>query len=426
MNIFNKADEITRRRFVAGAASSMLGVNYLTNFSHADEKNTPSVKGTAKSVIYLYMSGGMSHLDTFDIKPDNSEVRGDAGAIETNVKGIRVSKFLPKVAKQMDKIAIVNSLTTTQGAHEEGRYIMHTSYERRGTIQHPEMGAWVTKLGGKISKTLPSFVKVGGGGRSLGGGFFEPSYAALPVGDPKSGLQYSTRHRTVDEKTFNDRMAMLKQINGEFQNNFKQSSVKSYNAMYEDAVKLMTSEDLKAFDISKEPAENAARYGDSNFGQGCLLARRLVEKGVRFVEVNLGGWDNHSNIYDKFAERTGTLDTALAALLQDLAANGLLDSTLVVLATEFGRTPKINQNKGRDHYPKAFSGILAGGGIKGGQVYGKTDAGGMNVVENKVKVEDFNATIATALGLPINQILHSPTGRPFQVAHKGKPVLDLF
>ena len=167
MNFLNKADDITRRRFVAGAASSMLGVNYLTNFGHADEKKSPSVKGTAKSVIYLYMSGGMSHLDTFDVKPENSEVRGDAGAIESNVKGIRVSKFLPKVAKQMDKIAIINSLTTTQGAHEEGRYIMHTSYERRGTIQHPEMGAWVTKLGGKISNTLPSFVKVGVAGRIL-------------------------------------------------------------------------------------------------------------------------------------------------------------------------------------------------------------------------------------------------------------------
>lgn len=428
MNIFNKADDITRRSFVRGAAGSLLGVSYMSQFGHAEEKAPAPVnypKGTAKSVIYLYMSGGMSHLDSFDIKPENSEVRGDAGAIKTNVSGIRVSKFFPEVAKQMDKIAIVNSLTTTQGAHEEGRYIMHTSYAQRGTIRHPDMGAWVTKLGGKISETLPAFVKVGGGGRSLGGGFFEPKYAALPVGDPKSGLQYSTRHKTVSEEVFNDRLAMLKEMNGEFQAKYKQKSVNAYDAMYTDAVKLMTSEDLKAFDLSLEDSKNAARYGENKFGQGCLLARRLVEKGVRFVEVNLGGWDNHSGIYERFAENSKTLDTALAALLADLKSKGLLDSTLVVLATEFGRTPKINQNKGRDHYPKAFSGLLAGGGIKGGQVYGKTDAGGMNVVENKVGVEDFNATIARALGLPVEKILFSPTGRPFQIAHKGKPITAL-
>ena len=427
MNIFNKADDLTRRRFVSGAASGLLGVSYMSQFGYADEKApVANLKGTAKSVIYLYMSGGMSHLDSFDIKPENSEVRGDAGAIKTNVSGIRVSKFFPEVAKHMDKIAVINSLTTTQGAHEEGRYIMHTSYEKRGTIRHPDMGAWVTKLGGKISDTLPAFVKVGGGGGSLGGGFFEPKYAALPVGDPKAGLQYSKRHRTVSEEVFNDRLAMLKQMNGQFQSKYKQKSVNAMDTMYKDAVKLMTSEDLKAFDISKEDPKNAARYGENRFGQGCLLARRLVEKGVRMVEVNLGGWDNHSTIYDRFTENSKTLDTALAALLGDLKSKGLLDSTLVVLATEFGRTPKINQNKGRDHYPKAFSGLLAGGGIKGGQVYGKTDAGGMNVVENKVKVQDFNATIATALGLPIDKILHSPSGRPFQVAHKGKPIKDLF
>lgn len=427
MNIFNKADELTRRRFVGGAASALLGVNYVSQFGHADEKvaAVSYPKGTAKSVIYLYMSGGMSHLDSFDVKPENSEVRGDAGAIKTNVSGIRVSKFFPETAKHMDKIAVVNSLTTTQGAHEEGRYIMHTSYAKRGTIRHPDMGAWVTKLSGRISETLPPFVKVGGGGRSLGGGFFEPRYAALPVGDPKAGLQYSTRHRTVTEGVFNDRLSMLKQMNGTFQSKYKQKQVNAYDAMYKDAVKLMTSEDLKAFDIAQEDAKNAARYGDNKFGQGVLLARRLVEKGVRFVEVNLGGWDNHNDIYSRFGENTNTLDTALSALLGDLKARGLLDSTLVVLATEFGRTPKINQNKGRDHYPKAFSGLLAGGGIKGGQVYGKTDAGGMNVIENKVKVQDFNATIASALGLPVEKILFSPTGRPFQVAHKGKPITAL-
>jgi uncharacterized protein (DUF1501 family) len=202
--------------------------------------------------------------------------------------------------------------------------------------------------------------------------------------------------------------------------------VSAYGEIYKDAVKLMTSDDLEAFDISKENEQMTSLYGDHKFGQGCLLARRLVEKGVRYVEVNLGGWDNHNAIYENFPDKSAMLDQGMGALIKDLTARGLLDSTLVVLATEFGRTPVINQNNGRDHYPKAFSGLLAGGGIKGGQIYGKTDAGGKNVIENKVNVEDFNATIAYSLGLPIDKILYSPGGRPFQVAHKGKPLTNLF
>ena len=318
-------------------------------------------------------------------------------------------------------------MSTTQGAHEQGRYIMHTSYEQRGTIQHPHLGAWVSKLSPKKSKTLPGFVKIGGGGRTLGGGFFEPKYAALPIGDAKSGLQYSKRHRTVSKEAFDNRISMLQKMNSEFHtslNNNKQ--VKAYGDIYKEAVSLMTGKDLEAFDIAKESEATQAIYGDTNFGRGCMLARRLVENGVNFVEINLGGWDNHGNIYDRFPERSAELDKGMGGLIKDLAARGMLDDTLVVLATEFGRTPKINQNAGRDHYPKAFSCVLAGGGIKGGQTYGKTDEGGMNVIENKVDPEDLNATIAYSLGLSTDQILFSPSGRPFQIAHKGKPITTIF
>jgi hypothetical protein len=423
-----RSSELSRRQFVQNAAGSLLGVSCLPTMLRAEEKQKLNINGSgkAKSVIYLYMGGGMSHLDSFDIKPENKEVCGDAGALKTNADGVRVSKFFPNMAKQMDKACVINSLTTTQGAHEQGRYIMHTSYSQRGTIQHPEMGAWVSKLGSKISKTLPSFVKVGGGGKTLGGGFFEASHAALPVGDPTSGLEYSKRHRSVTEEVFNDRLAMLNKMNTKYQGKYKQKLVSGYQDIYKDAVKLMTSKDLEAFDISQENEKTAELYGSNSFGQGCLLARRLVEKGVRYIEVNLGGWDNHNAIYDSFPAKSAMLDQGLAALLQDLSSRGLLDSTLVVLATEFGRTPVINQNKGRDHYPKAFSCVLAGGGVKGGQVYGKTDEGGKNVAENKVKVEDFNATIAYSLGLSTDQVLFSPGGRPFQIAHKGKPLTNIF
>ena len=195
--------------------------------------------------------------------------------------------------------------------------------------------------------------------------------------------------------------------------------------MYRDAVKLMTSEDLKAFDINLEPTDIRETYGDNGFGQGLLLARRLVENNVRFVEVQLGGWDTHSNNFTSVANRAATVDRALSALIGDLEPRGLLDETLIVLATEFGRTPRINQNEGRDHWPRAFSGLMAGGGSKGGQAYGKTDKTGARCAENPVAVPDFNATIATALGLPIGHKLYSPSGRPFKVANSGEPVMDI-
>ena len=195
--------------------------------------------------------------------------------------------------------------------------------------------------------------------------------------------------------------------------------------IYKDAIQVMKSEDLEAFDLSKESAETHAEYGSGNFAQGCLLARRLVEHGVRFVEVNLGGWDMHQDIGARLPERCGDLDQALGTLLPDLERRGLLDDTLVVLTSEFGRTPKINQNEGRDHYPKAFSSVLWGGGIAGGQVYGKTDKG-IEVTENKVSVPDFNATIAYALGLPLDLVLYSSTKRPFTVTDEGQPITSLF
>jgi uncharacterized protein (DUF1501 family) len=187
----------------------------------------------------------------------------------------------------------------------------------------------------------------------------------------------------------------------------------------------MKSQDLEAFDLSNEPEELRNSYGDDNFGQGVLLARRLVERQVRFVEVQLGGWDTHQNNFTRVPERCAILDQALSALLKDLTQRGMLDETLIVLASEFGRTPNINVNEGRDHYPKAFSCMLAGGGIKGGQVWGKTDKEGREVVEQKVEIPDLNATIAYALGLPLDEIIYSPTRRPFTLSDKGQPITRL-
>jgi uncharacterized protein (DUF1501 family) len=221
-------------------------------------------------------------------------------------------------------------------------------------------------------------------------------------------------------------MNLADELDQDFRSTFPHRNVKAYSDMYDNAMSMMKSEDLKAFDLTEEPEDLRKAYGKEAFGQGCLLARRLVERGVRFVEVSLGGWDTHAANFVRVPELCDTLDKGLATLLQDLNSRGLLKDTLVVLTSEFGRTPDINQNVGRDHYPKAFSAVLAGGGIAGGMTYGKTDKEGREVAENKVQIADFNATIAYALGLPLDQVIYSPSKRPFTIADKGQPITSVF
>lgn len=429
MKITLKSDEWSRRRFMEGTARTFLGVGALgiTNRGFGASGaglNLPPRENAAKHIIYLYMSGGMTHLDTFDTKPGH-ENQGETKTISTNVDGIRISEFLPSLAKQADKLAIVRSLTSTAGAHAQGNYLMHTSYEERATIKHPGLGAWTLKFKGKLNEKLPGSVYVGGESRiNGGGGFFEPQYEPLAINNPQDGLKNS-QLRGVRQEVFEERLGLAKEFDAEFDQRYDLKQVRAYTQMYEDAVRLMQSDDLKAFDLREEDEMTRARYGDNSFGQGCLLARRLVENNVRAVEVSLGGWDMHNNVFVSAPEKCAILDQAMGALLEDLEARGKLSDTVVVLTTEFGRTPRVNQNAGRDHYPKAFSSVLAGGGFKGGIAYGRTDEGAENVVENPVKIPDFNATIAHALGLPLDQVLYSPSKRPFTVAHKGVPVLDL-
>ena len=377
----------------------------------------------AQSIIYLYMSGGMTHMDTFDPKPGH-ENQGPVGVMNTNVDGIQLSEYLPTLTNHADKMAIVRGMTSTAGAHAQGNYFMHTSYESRATIKHPGMGAWLLKYRGRMNPNLPGSVFIGGSSRINGGaGFFESALEPLAINDPKSGLKNS-RARFDDER-FDRNLDLAATLDTGFREQYNLKTTRAYTSMYDDAVRIMRSTDLKAFDIAKEAPETREEYGDNPFGQGCLLARRLVENKVRAIEVTFGGWDTHQNNFITVPDRTAVLDQALGALLSDLERRGLLDSTLVVLATEFGRTPRINQNAGRDHYPKAFSTMLAGGGVKGGQVYGKTSEGGEEVIENAVKIPDFNATIGYALGLPLDQVIYSPSKRPFTVSDKGRPVMDL-
>jgi len=429
MNSHLFSSEPSRRQFVLGIAKSCLGVSVLPllngKASAAFEGSSKAKQiPTARNVIYLYMSGGMSHLDTFGVSP-GADTMGDTQCIPTSADGIQLGDGLPTVAKFMHHGVVINSMTSTQGAHEQGNYFQHTGYTMRGATRHPSMGAWLQKFQGKGNPDLPGTVVISGDSKHPGGGFFEASFQPLVLNDPSSGLQYSSRPASLAESDFDYRLNLSAKLNADFEKTYNQSAVRAYSDVYKDAVKVMKSADLTAFDLNAESAELQSEYGDTNFGQGCLLARRLIEHGVRFVEVSLGGWDMHQDIYARLPEKISELDKALGALLGDLERRGLLSDTLVVLTSEFGRTPKINQNSGRDHYPKAFSSALWGGGVKGGQIYGKTDKG-IEVTENKVNVPDLNATIGYALGLPLDQVLFSPTKRPFTVADKGQPLTTLF
>jgi hypothetical protein len=424
----NKADEPTRRQFMMNAARAYLGVHLfpMLGTTIASAAVEGAAKGAkAKHVIYLYMSGGMSHLDTFDPKPSNKDVMGPTEAIMGKGE-LEVSNYLPKTAGVTDKMCVISSLNSTQGAHEQGAYVMHTSYNQRGTITHPSLGAWVTKLGGKLHPDLPGYVAIDTPGKQSGGGFFGAKFAAAPIGKPSEGLQDSVKPNAVSEESFERRLTLADKLNKQFHSRYENADVKAYENLYADAVKLMNSADLKAFDLSLEDAPTREMYGDGNFAQGCLLARRLVESKVRFVEVQLGGWDTHYDNFTAVEGRCKEFDQAYAALLTDLEKRGMLQDTLVVVATEFGRTPDINDNNGRGHFPAAFSCVLAGGGVKGGQKYGETDSSGKRITKNKVSVQDFNATIAYALGLPHDLVMMSPTKRPFKIADKGNPVTSIF
>jgi hypothetical protein len=427
----NKSDELERRRFISLAAKGLLGVSILPWASSLPLKgaglglNRPlNHAPKAKNVIYLYMSGGMSHIDTFDPKP-GTETGGPTQAINTKVDHLKLSENLPLLGNHAEKIAVIRGMTSTKGAHEQGNYFMHTSYAQRATIKHPTMGSWMTKLDGRFNPTLPGAVVVNGGSRHPLAGFLPSSHQPLAIGDPEAGLRNSKMHPGLTNDTFEKRLDFSRKLDESFITKYGSAKINSYADMYDDAIRLMKSGDLSAFDLSKESAQVRESYGEDRFGQGVLLARRLVERQVRFVEVQLGGWDTHQNNFSRVPEQGAILDQALSALLADLEQRGMLEETLVVLATEFGRTPNINVNDGRDHYPKAFSCMLAGGGIKGGQVWGETDQEGREVIDQKVEIPDLNATIAFTLGLPLDEIVYSPTRRPFTLSDKGKPITQL-
>ncbi len=431
----NIPSDISRRIFVNRIAKGLLGCTVGSRLARAAETGVPIAGNpTADSVIYLFMDGGMSHLDTFDLRPDNPEIQGPLESIRTKIPGTHVTSKLPGLAAQMDKIAQIRSMTHTQGVHGQGKYHVRTGYDMGSrAIAHPGIGSWITKLAPRINEAMPPYIRVGDLGGHPANGFFSASYGPLPISSADAGLQNSALRDGMDTESFKESLDLVSKFDSKFRARHPGvGEVAAYSDLYTEAVRLMASKDLEGFDISKEPKEMRELYGKSGFGQGCLLARRLVERGVRYVEVDLGGWDTHTDNHVGVAGLCGTLDEGLSALLTDLSAKGMLERTLVVLTSEFGRSPNIDQYGGRNHNPFGFTSLLMGGGVNGGAVYGKTEIDGRGVSENPVTVHDFNSTIAHALGVDYSKMETAPGGQLFSIGGKdtapehGKPIKALF
>ncbi|TVP96297.1 MAG: DUF1501 domain-containing protein [Planctomycetaceae bacterium] len=421
-----------RRDFMASIARSLLGVSFVGGLTRAtglgqlaaQETAPAAAPAAAKQIIYLFMDGAMSHLDTFDPKPGTEE-GGETTAIATSVPGIQFGDRLPKLASIAGALAVVRSLGTETGAHDPAKYLMRTGYKQLNSVRHPGMGAWMAHQTKRLNADLPPNFLIGSGNRHPGAGFLDANLSPVPIGKATGGLANTKLPSYLDEKWFEKRLILANRFDQKFQSARQNPQVDAYNRLYSEAKQLLGSSKLDAFDLSQETDKVREAYGQNEFGQGCLLARRLVEQGIRFIEVNYGGWDMHQEIYEKLDTHAEVMDTAVSSLLRDLNARGLLKQTLVVVATEFGRTPKINVNAGRDHHPGVFSGLLAGAGIRAGQVYGASDDRGFSVDADRVTVEDFNATIAAAAGLDTKFDFYSPSGRPFRIGGGGDPVKEL-
>ncbi len=421
--------EKTRRTFLQLSAAgvgtlSMSGwMKVLANHAAAATPASPTTGGPTKkpkSCILLWMDGGPSHKDTFDLKPD-SKGAGDFKPIQTNAPGIQISEHLPKLAQLMNHGVLVRGMSTPEGAHPRAKYQLHTGYrEGQGGLNYPSIGAITSSELGNPNSPVPSFVAVNS--RSYGSGFLGAKHQPLIVTDAAKGVE--DLKSTASDKQFGNRFGLLEQMDQAFKAEYKTEIITDHKTAYERAVKLMQSKEGKAFDISLESSASKSKYGSGKFAEGVLMARRLVEVGVPFVEVGLGGWDTHQDNFEKVKNLSVQVDAAMSALITDLKDRGLLDSTLIVWMGDFGRTPNINTKgakPGRDHYPKAWSLAMFGGGIKGGQVIGKTDKEGGTVEDGKVSTQDFLGTVCDVIGIDHTKKNETPGGRPIQLVEKAKP-----
>ncbi len=423
---------MNRRHFMqhmATAAATVPAINFL---SHV-QANADVVKAKQKACILMWMGGGPPTIDIWDLKPE-SKNGGEFKPIDTAASGVQISEHMPETAKMFQDLSIVRSMSTREADHGRGRYYMQTSYVPNPTVVHPTFGSVVSYELGRNRKALeiPAFVSVDGGAGQAG--FLGMTYAPFSV-DNTGRIRNSPSEE--GQNRLKGRLTMLEEIETSFMASRRGELPKAHKDIYANAVNLMTSKQMAAFDPTKadptlglevESEATKEAYGKNGFGQGLLMARRLVQVGVPFVEVNLGGWDLHNDVFNTLKnQRLPVLDKGIAAITADLKQRGMLDNTVLVWMGEFGRTPRINQDVGRDHWAASWSVMMGGGGLKNGQAVGATDKDGLQIADGSKAYlpGDIWATVAMAMGIPVNTVHTSKRGRPMKLANGGTPIQEL-
>ncbi|QDT64928.1 DUF1501 domain-containing protein [Calycomorphotria hydatis] len=433
--MFCQGNSVSRRGFMhvgfAGGVGLTLADFFRIKSAQAEQKFYQTTEGPAKSVIYIYLPGGVAQQETWDPKPYAPiEYRGPLNSIETKIPGVRFGQLLPKTAQIADKLSICRAMTHGEAAHERGTHNMFTGYRPSPALKFPSMGSVVSHEFGPRNN-LPSYVCIPNQPNEFAGtGYLPSSFAGFSLGADPASDNFKVKDLNlpngVTDERFSKRRRILDAVNDHFRSREKSDSLDAVDTFYQQAYAMISSQKAReAFDIEKENGKLRDEYGRNQAGARMLMARRLVEAGVRFVTLTYSGWDFHQQIENNFKSKLPSFDQGFARLIQDLEERGMLDSTLVVVASEFGRTPKINSDAGRDHWPKVFSTVMAGGGIKSGVVYGASNSTASEPEEHPVTVMDWATTIYDRLGIVADKELMAPGDRPIEIVDGGRRINDL-
>jgi uncharacterized protein (DUF1501 family) len=413
---------MSRRHFMSHMAGASAISGAALAMGHSLRVHADQLKQNRKSAILLWMGGGPATIDLWDLKP-GAPTGGPFKPIATS-GDVQICEHLPMTAKQFHNLSIVRSMSTREADHDRGRYYMHTGFVPNPNVEHPGYGSVLAHelASQRPDLEIPPFVSVGGG--STGPGFLGMAWAPFTV---SSNGRIRNLEMQVDERRLSQRLTALQMLESGFIKRSKSSAAEEHQKVLGKTVDLLTSKQMEAFKVESEPKEVLERYGNDPFGRGCLMARRLVEVGVPFVEVDLGGWDNHANIFPTLKDqRLPVMDRAMSALVEDLEQRGLLEDTAIIWMGEFGRTPRINGDAGRDHYARAWSCVVGGAGFKGGIGVGQTSEDGTTVESEPFSAEDLMASVCHALGISLETTYTARNGRPMKIAGGGKIIRELF
>ncbi len=412
---------MSRRHFMTHLAGASALAGSAMAMGHSLTTHASELRRNRKSAILLWMGGGPSTIDLWDLKP-GAATGGPFKPIAT-AGDMQICEHLPQVAKVMDRLSIVRSMSTREADHQRGRYYMHTGYVPNPSVDYPSYGAVVAHElhSQRPELEIPPFVAIGG--ESEGPGFLGMAWS--PFGVDSNG-QVRDLQMGLPADRVSQRMQALQLLESNFIDDKRGSIADEHAKVLQKTLNHMTSKQMEAFDVNREEASAQQRYGQNNFGRGCLMARRLVEIGVPFIEVDLGGWDNHQNIFPTLKnQRLPMMDQAMSALVEDLTQRGMLQDTAIIWMGEFGRTPRINGNAGRDHWARSWSVVVGGAGLKGGLTVGKTNEDGTRVEGDSFSSEDLMATVCHSLGISLETNFTARNGRPMKIANSGKLIKDL-